>query len=146
MSGHDAADIRKQVRGYMLVFGALAVGTVITVAVSYLHLPLAIGLAVALLIASIKGSLVAGWFMHLKAERKAIYAVLALTVGFFLLLLSWPQLDIGGAEGKKSVMEGVKPKWDPATGHAGGGHGASDAGDGGHGADAASTHGSTSGH
>ena len=146
MSGHDAADIRKQVRGYMLVFGALAVGTVITVAVSYLHLPLALGLAVALLIASIKGSLVAGWFMHLKAERKAIYAVLALTVGFFLLLLSWPQLDIGGAEGKKSVMEGVKPKWDPAPGHAGGGHGASDAGDGGHGAGAASTHGSASGH
>jgi cytochrome c oxidase subunit 4 len=144
MSGHDAADIRKQVRGYMIVFGALAVGTVITVAVSYLHLPLALGLAVALLIASVKGSLVAGWFMHLKAERKAIYAVLALTVGFFLLLLVWPQLDIGDAEGKKSVMEGVTPPWDPATGHhgaAGGAHG----GDGGHGASDAS-HGSASGH
>lgn len=126
----------------MLVFGALAVGTVITVAVSYLHLPLALGLAVALLIASIKGSLVAGWFMHLKAERKAIYAVLALTVGFFLLLLVWPQLDIGGAEGKKSVMEGVKEPWSPGHHGAAGGHGgaASD------GHDAGASHGSATGH
>ena len=36
---HDNID--KVVRNYMLVFGALLVGTVLTVAASYLHLPLA---------------------------------------------------------------------------------------------------------
>ncbi|MFN0149796.1 MAG: cytochrome C oxidase subunit IV family protein [bacterium] len=121
MSGH--ADIQKQVRGYKLIFAALAVGTVITVAVSYIHLPIAIGLVVALLIATVKGSLVAGWFMHLKSEVKPIYWLLGVSVLFFLLLLLWPLLDINGGEGKHSVMEGVVAPWDPETGHAGGAHG-----------------------
>ena len=69
MSAHDA-DVQKQVKTYKLIFGALAVFTLITVAVSTLHLPLAAAIAVALLIASVKGSLVAGWFMHLRSDRK----------------------------------------------------------------------------
>ncbi len=116
MSGHDV-DIQKQVRGYKIIFGALAVGTVLTVAVSTLHLPLAAAIAVALLIATVKASLVAGWFMHLKSERKSIYAVLLVTAAFFLLLLMWPLLDIGDGMGKKNVMEGVGPEWTPNGGH-----------------------------
>jgi cytochrome c oxidase subunit IV len=38
----------------------------------------------------IKGSLVAGFFMHLISEKKLIYAVLALTVAFFIVLLFVP--------------------------------------------------------
>jgi len=120
MSGHT--DIQKQVRGYKMIFGALAVGTVITVAVSYLHLPIALGLVVALLIATVKGSLVAGWFMHLKSEVKPIYWLLGVSVLFFVLLLLWPLFDINGGEGTHSVMDGVATPWDPATGHAGGAH------------------------
>jgi cytochrome c oxidase subunit 4 len=137
MSGHDA-DIQKQVRTYKMVFAALAVFTVITVAVSYLHLPIALGVIVALIIATIKGSLVAGWFMHLKAERKAIYAVLLVTVAFFVLLLTWPLLDIGGGTGKENVVNGVKIPWDPEKGHhgeshdAGGGAAGHGSGGGGH--------------
>ena len=116
MSAHDA-DIPKQVKAFKLVFAALALGTVLTVAVSTFHLPIVAAVAVALLIAAVKGSLVAGWFMHLRAEKKAIYAVLAVTVVFFVFLLLWPLLDIGGGLGKKSVMEGVKQPWDPHSGH-----------------------------
>ena len=48
--------------------------------------------AVALFIATIKGALVAGYFMHLLSEKKLIIAVLALTVAFFVVLLALPVL------------------------------------------------------
>jgi caa(3)-type oxidase subunit IV len=64
--------------------------TLVTVGVSYLHLPLPAAIGRALTIAVIKGSLVACYFMHLISERKLIYAVLALTVLFFFCLLLIP--------------------------------------------------------
>ena len=85
-----AADIDKHVRIYITVFVALMVLTIITVAVSYLHLPIALAVTVALLVATIKGSLVACYFMHLISEKKLIYAVLALTAAFFIALLALP--------------------------------------------------------
>ncbi len=69
-------DIDKQVKIYITVFVALMALTLITVAVSYLHLPPAMAIAVALLVATVKGTLVACYFMHLIAEKKLIYAVL----------------------------------------------------------------------
>ena len=51
-----------------------------------------IAVAVALFVAIIKGSLVAGYFMHLLSEKKLIIAVLALTVAFFVALLALPVL------------------------------------------------------
>jgi caa(3)-type oxidase subunit IV len=47
---------------------------------------------VALIIASIKGSLVASYFMHLISEKKLIFAALGLTVIFFLALIFIPIL------------------------------------------------------
>ena len=91
-AGHHAADIDKHVRVYILVFVALMVLTVVTVAVSYLHLPVAMAVAVALLVATVKGSLVACYFMHLISEKKLIYAVLALTIVFFVVLMALPVL------------------------------------------------------
>jgi cytochrome c oxidase subunit 4 len=88
--GEHAADIDRHVRVYITVFVALMVLTIITVAVSYLHLPLAGAVAVALFVATVKGALVAGYFMHLVSERKVIYAVLVLTVVFFIALLALP--------------------------------------------------------
>ena len=85
-----AADIDRHVRIYITVFVALMVLTVVTVAVSYLHLSLPVAVTVALFVASVKGALVAGYFMHLVSERKLIYAVLVLTVVFFVVLLALP--------------------------------------------------------
>lgn len=64
--------------------------TVVTVAVSYLHLSIGSAVLVALIIASIKGTLVAGYFMHLFSEKKMIYYTLALTVVFFIVLMALP--------------------------------------------------------
>ena len=89
-SDHTAADIDRHVRVYITVFVALMALTFITVAFSYLHLPLPIAITVALLVATVKGSLVACYFMHLISEKKLIYAVLALTAVFFVALLALP--------------------------------------------------------
>ena len=87
-----AADIDKHVRVYITVFVALMVLTVITVAVSYLDLSIAMAVTVALVIATVKGSLVACYFMHLISEKKLIHAILILTVAFFIALLVLPVL------------------------------------------------------
>ena len=92
MPGDHAVDIDKHVRVYITVFVALMVLTMITVAVSYLHLSVPMAVTVALLVATVKGSLVACYFMHLISEKKLIYAVMALTVAFFFVLLALPVL------------------------------------------------------
>lgn len=92
MASDHAADIDRQVRVYITVFVALMVLTVVTVTVSYLDLPVAMAVTVALLVASVKGTLVACYFMHLISEKKLIYAVLALTGVFFAALLALPAL------------------------------------------------------
>ena len=75
---------------YLAVFGTLAVLTVVTVSVSYFHLPVLYAVIIALLIASFKSSLVASFFMHLAYEKKIIFVILALAVTFFLALLLLP--------------------------------------------------------
>ena len=87
---HSPEEIRKETRKYLTVFFVLACLTAVTVAISYLHLPAREAIAAALIIASIKAFLVAGYFMHLLSERKLIYAVLAITVFFFAMLLWAP--------------------------------------------------------
>jgi cytochrome c oxidase subunit 4 len=89
MSDH-AADIDRHVRIYITVFVALMVLTIVTVAIARVHLPLPIAVSAALLVATIKGTLVACYFMHLISEKKLIYAVLALTAAFFVALLALP--------------------------------------------------------
>jgi cytochrome c oxidase subunit 4 len=73
-----------------MIFGALMVLTCITVGVSYLHLSVPLAITVALIVATIKGSLVALFFMHLSNERKLIYYVLTLTVVFFVFMMFVP--------------------------------------------------------
>jgi cytochrome c oxidase subunit 4 len=87
-----AADIDRHVRVYIMVFVALMALTIITVAISRLHLPIPEAVTIALIVAVIKGSLVAGFFMHLISEKKVIYAVLGITVAFFVVLLFVPTL------------------------------------------------------
>ena len=84
MSDHSHADINKHVKTYILVFVALLVGTIITVGLNAVHFDsLAVTISIALFVACVKAFLVAGFFMHLISEKKAIYAVLTATVFFF---------------------------------------------------------------
>lgn len=94
-----AHDIDKQVRIYVTVFVSLMALTIITVAISRFHPPVAVAVSIAMLVATIKGSLVACYFMHLISERKLIYAVLGLTVAFFVALLFLPVLTVSNGLG-----------------------------------------------
>lgn len=87
---HEHADLKKHVRAYMVVFASLLALTLITVAISYLDLPTAAAVTLALLVATVKGSLVACYFMHLISERKLILIVMAIAVFFFLGVLLGP--------------------------------------------------------
>ena len=86
------AEVKKHVRVYLMVFGALLVLTLVTVAVSYLDIPFGPALIVALIIAVIKGSLVAMYFMHLISEKQVIMWVLvsaaAFLIGMFALFIA----------------------------------------------------------
>lgn len=96
MSEHS--DIQSHVRQYRIVGAALILGTILTVAASYIHFGSHwMNIAVALLIASVKAALVALIFMHLISEKTAIYLVLGFTVFFALGMLGltlWAGHDV----------------------------------------------------
>src|SRR5258706_16134735 len=84
----DPQHIAKHVKVYITVFIALLAGTLLTVTMYYLHFnSMAVTITIALFIATIKASLVAGFFMHLVSERKAVYAILLATVFFFAAMM-----------------------------------------------------------
>jgi cytochrome c oxidase subunit IV len=88
---HTEHDVSKHVRGYLIVFGALLIGTILTVWASRIHFGAegsnTANIAVALVIAGTKAFLVAGYFMHLISEKKMIYSILAFTGFFFAGLM-----------------------------------------------------------
>ncbi len=87
---HDPQDIQKHVKIYVGVFLALMVLTILTVAVSYFHLPIVPAVLVALAIATVKGSLVAGFFMHLVQEKPIVLWILLLAAILVIPLLILP--------------------------------------------------------
>ena len=99
LTGDHAADIDRHVKVYIIVFVALMVLTIVTVAIARVHLPVPIAVSLALLVATIKGSLVACYFMHLVSEKKLILAVLLLTAVFFAVLLALPILTVSDGFG-----------------------------------------------
>lgn len=104
MSASQPEHIHGSIKTYWKVFAALTIGTILTVLAAVVHLwGVAAAIAVAVLIATIKGSLVAGFFMHLLSERRMIYWVLALTAFFFVVLIGlvmWTYRDQqGGSHG-----------------------------------------------
>ena len=99
----DTHEIKKHVRIYVSVFIALLALTLMTVAISRLHLNVTLAVTVAIFIAAIKGSLVAGFFMHLMSEKKVIYAALILTVIFFAALMWLPIFAVSDPIVYKSV-------------------------------------------
>jgi len=83
---HSAPPIRK----YIFIGAALLVFTGITVAANQVHFAVPLAVTVALIIAIMKGSMVAAVFMHLSDEKKWIYGALLLTVAFFIVLMTLP--------------------------------------------------------
>jgi caa(3)-type oxidase subunit IV len=99
-----AHGVHQHVMRYLIVGGLLLFFTILTVALSYvdfggffsalfhIHISPAAGgklnIAVAIIVAAFKVSLVALIFMHLAAEKRLIYRVLIFT-GFFVLGLFW---------------------------------------------------------
>jgi cytochrome c oxidase subunit 4 len=86
----DPAEVKKSVRSYITVFVMLMVFTIITVAASRFHFAVPLAITVALIIAAMKGGMVAGVFMHLSHEKQAIYGTLLLTLVFFIVLIFVP--------------------------------------------------------
>lgn len=86
----DHADIDRQVKTYIVIFITLMALTFVTVAISRIHLPTPTAVALALAVASVKGGLVAGYFMHLISERKLIWWVLWFTISCFVAVLLLP--------------------------------------------------------
>jgi len=103
MSASDVEneDFKQHIKVYVMVFVALGVLTLVTVAVSYLELPTAAAITVAMIVATVKASLVAGYFMHLLTEEKVILWLLALCAAFFVTLMLVPL----------ATMVGIAPLW-----------------------------------
>lgn len=89
MSEHKAPNVKV----YLAVFAALMALTVVTVLVSYWHLPMLLAVALGMAIATLKAGLVGAVFMHLKGEKALIYWLLVVTVFFGIHLIIWPIMD-----------------------------------------------------
>jgi cytochrome c oxidase subunit 4 len=85
-------DVKQHIKLYYKIGATLLFLTIVTVAVSYIELAVPMAIALALVVATTKGSFVAAYFMHLIDERKSILAALLLTMFFFLVLIFIPIL------------------------------------------------------
>ncbi|MEM9398855.1 MAG: cytochrome C oxidase subunit IV family protein [Verrucomicrobiota bacterium] len=87
---HEMEHLRKHMKLYWGIFWALIVFTVITVLVSFVDLGAdgigAPDIVLGLVIATIKASLVAVFFMHLSDEKKLIYVILLFSTVFVIAL------------------------------------------------------------
>ena len=100
----SAEDIREHVRVYVTVFVALALLTVVTVGISYIGMRTALAICVAMVVATVKAGLVAGYFMHLITEQRVIIWLLALCAAFVVFLVFLPL----------STETGIAPLWPPS--------------------------------
>jgi cytochrome c oxidase subunit 4 len=83
----------KPYRIYLLVWLALIVLTVVTWLVSYVHLGL-MNVAVAMIIASLKASLVALFFMHLRYEHRLLWTFALVPLVFLTLIIGGTLVDV----------------------------------------------------
>ena len=80
---------------YYTVYGLLLVLTVATVAVSYAGLPSGPSLFVAMAVASVKATVVALWFMHLKYDTSFNRMVFASAILFMAVFFGFTLTDLG---------------------------------------------------
>jgi cytochrome c oxidase subunit 4 len=97
------------VRRYLVVFAALLVLTLLTVAASRLPVPPAVGITIGLAIAAVKASLVALFFMHLIHERGIVVLTLVFTAVFCAALFGltlWTEGDHAPGTEFSTAFEG----------------------------------------
>jgi caa(3)-type oxidase subunit IV len=111
----DSAEVKKSIRTYVMIGLALLAFTGITVAANQFHFGVPVAVAVALIIATMKGSMVASVFMHLSHEKKWVYGALILTVLGFLILMTVPSFTNADSIGQPVPAIGGAP----AGGHSG---------------------------
>ena len=93
MSNNEREHIQEHIRVYLNVFGALAILTVVTVAVSYLEVTIVEGIMLALY--CLCKSQFGCWIFHASNFRKqTIIWILILTFVFFLVLMFVPLLTV----------------------------------------------------
>ena len=92
--GDHMEDIQHHVKVYINVFIALAILTVVTVAVSFLDVSFIEAFFIAITVATIKGSLVLSYFMHLLEEKPAVIWILVTTMVTFLILMFIPLISL----------------------------------------------------
>lgn len=87
--------VHSHMKALALTFVALIVLTIITVKIAKVDFgSVAINITIAMFIASIKGLLVALYFMHLKWEEKLIVFFAALSIPFLVLMVSTMVWDV----------------------------------------------------
>ena len=89
MSASGPSTHAVNVRPYLVVFGTLLALTIVTVSVASLNLSESTTVLVAISIATIKASLVAMFFMHLKGEKPMVFWPLGLTAVLFAALFAF---------------------------------------------------------
>jgi len=87
---------------YFLVYGALLVLTVVTVLVSYAELPPAQSIPAAVAVASVKATLVAAWFMHLKYDKRFNIFIFVAAIWFMAAFFVFTLFDLTSRD---AVME-----------------------------------------
>lgn len=92
---HGGVDKSDEVRTYLIIFGCLAVLTLMTVGVAYMNLPHAAGVVIALVIAALKVYLIGSFFMHLRGEGKLINWSVAVCCALVLILIVFVLPDLG---------------------------------------------------
>src|SRR5216683_884665 len=84
---------RNNYKTYILIWAALIILTVITVSASYIHFG-TFNIVIALVIASLKASLVALFFMHLKYEEKITWVFFLYPLALLAILIGLTWSDV----------------------------------------------------
>lgn len=79
---------------YAIVLGFLMVLTIVTVVVAYVNFPGLWNLVIALGLATIKGTIVTMWFMHVKYSGKLIKIVIVTSLLFLVLMIFGTLMDV----------------------------------------------------
>ena len=93
---------------YIRTFATLLVLTVITVAASRVNLGTAVNLGLALVIATIKASIVAAFFMHLAGDHKFHTVIFVSSIVFLVIFVAFTMFDTE-TRGRADSVESTRP-------------------------------------
>jgi FtsH-binding integral membrane protein len=96
MNAQEVQAFKKQIQSHVRVFVVLLAGTLLSVGISFLQVPVPAKVGIALTIAAAQAVLIAGVLMHLSTEKRSIVLILAITGVFFMglgVLTVWASHD-----------------------------------------------------